>query len=346
MTQSTLSTPPPAAILRPGRRNLITDVPGLRIGQAQDEAARTGVTVILPDRACVCAVDVRGGGPGTRETDLLAADTLVEGVDAITLSGGSVYGLAAADGVVAWLASQGRGFSFRSTGVTAPIVPGAILFDLANGGDKGWGLDPPYRGLGIEAARNADRSFALGSQGAGLGAVAGSFQGGVGSASVVTREGVTVGALAAVNSLGAVVGADRRFFAGALELDGEFGGLGPSIAPQTGDHWPFAKLDPEPRQNTTIACIATDAALTRGEARRIAIMAQDGLARAIRPIHTPFDGDVVFVLSTGDKAMDEPRPVAIARLGTLAADTLARAVARGVFAATGWPGGAPAFNTL
>ncbi len=333
-----------STIARPGPRNLITDVAGVLVGQAEDTRIATGVTVILAEKPAVCAVDVRGGGPGTRETDLLEAHTLVEAVDAITLSGGSVYGLAAGDGVAAWLGAQGRGFTFRGTGVTAPIVPGAILFDLANGGDKAWGMDPPYRRLGIEAVQAAGETFTLGTHGAGFGAGAGAFQGGTGSASIVSTDGVTVGAVVAVNSFGAVVGADGRFFAGASELDDEFGGLGPSTAAVQPEAWPYSKFDPQPRTNTTIACIATDAALTSGQAKRVAIMAQDGLARAIRPIHTPFDGDVVFVLSTGQVPLPDPPGLALARLGTLAADTLARAVARAVHAAATRPGGPRAWK--
>jgi L-aminopeptidase/D-esterase-like protein len=216
---------------RPGPRNLLTDVPGLRVGQAENAAVRTGVTVVLPDQPAVCAVDVRGGGPGTRETDLLAPGTLVEAVDAIALSGGSVYGLAAADGVVAWLGARGRGFSFRSTDVTAPIVPGAILFDLNNGGDKGWGETPPYAALGRAAVEAAGEDFALGTAGAGYGAMAGALHGGLGSASLVTDDGLSVGALAAVNSFGAVTApSGRAFWAGAHEIGREFGGLGPPAA--------------------------------------------------------------------------------------------------------------------
>jgi L-aminopeptidase/D-esterase-like protein len=320
-------------------RNLITDVAGLTVGQAHDEAVRTGVTVILPTERAVCACDVRGGGPGTRETDALAPDTLVDAVDAVVLSGGSSYGLAAADGVAAWLGAQGRGFGLIDLpGVPkSPVVPAAILYDLANGGDKAWSLDPPYRRLGIAAAEAASADFALGT--AGAGAMAGALKGGTGSTSFTTTDGITVGALVAVNSFGSVVGGDgRSFWAAPYEIDDEFGGLGSAglgIAP---DDWGRSKANPAPRANTTIAVVATDAALTPAQARRIAVMAQDGLARAIRPIHTPFDGDVVFALSTARRPLPEPEPFAIARIGALAADTLARAVARAVFEATSWPG--------
>ncbi|MFN3512965.1 MAG: P1 family peptidase [Phenylobacterium sp.] len=326
----------------PGARNLITDVPGLKVGQAQDPAMRTGVTVILPDARAVAACDVRGGGPGTRETDALAAENLVDAVDAVVLSGGSVYGLAAADGVVAWLGAQGRGFGLVNLpGVPpSPVVPAAILYDLANGGDKAaWGEDPPYRRLGREAAAAAGPDFDLGTAGAGFGAMAGSLKGGTGSASVVAHDGLTVGALACVNSWGSVVApGGRAFWAAPYEIGEEFGGLGAGRLRAAPEDWGPAKREAAPRTNTTIACVATDAALTPAQARRVAVMAQDGLARAIRPVHAPFDGDVVFALSTGRRPLPAPAEFAVARIGALAADCLARAVARGVYEAAAWPG--------
>ena len=326
---------------RPGHRNLITDVPGLAVGQAQDAGLRSGVTVILPDERAVCACDVRGGGPGTRETDALAAENLVDAVDAVVLSGGSVYGLAAADGVTAWLGANGRGFGLVDVpGVPrSPVVPGAILFDLANGGDKAWGLEPPYRRLGIAAAEAAVADFELGTAGAGYGAMAGQLKGGIGSASVVTEDGLTVGAVVAVNSFGSVVAGDgRTFWAAPFEIGDEFGGLGGAGLAAQPDDWGLAKLASAARANTTIAAVATDAALTPAQAKRVAVMAQDGLARAIRPIHSPFDGDVVFALSTARRPLAEPAALAVARIGALAADCLARAVARAVYEATPWPG--------
>jgi L-aminopeptidase/D-esterase-like protein len=324
---------------RPGPRNLITDVPGLKVGQAHDAAVRTGVTVILPDARAVCAGDVRGGGPGTRETDALAPENLVEAVDAVVLSGGSVYGLAAADGVTAWMGAQGRGFVVSTApGVPpSPVIPGAILFDLANGGDKGWGLEPPYRALGMAAAQAAGDDFVLGTQGAGYGAMAGALKGGVGSTSIVA-DGITVGAICAVNSWGSAVAGDgRTFWASPFEVGGEFGGLGPGGLVTAPDDWGLAKLAAQPRANTTIACVATDAALTPAQAKRVAVMAQDGLARALRPAHAPFDGDVVFALSTAAQPLPEPAALSVARIGALAADCLARAVARGVYEAAPWP---------
>jgi L-aminopeptidase/D-esterase-like protein len=325
-----------------GPLNLITDVAGLRVGNAEDAARRTGVTVILADDRAVCACDVRGGAPGTRETDALAPENLVDEVDAVVLSGGSVYGLAAADGVTALLGAAAKGYRMATLpGVPpSPIVPAAILYDLANGGDKGWGETPPYRDLGMTAARAAGARFALGSAGAGLGAMAGQLKGGLGSASAISAEGFSVGALAAVNSYGSVVApGGRTFWAAPYEVDGEFGGLGAAGLAAAPDDWGLAKGGaPATRENTTIACVAVDAALTPAECKRVAIMAQDGLARAIRPAHAPFDGDVVFALATGRRVLGAPRLGVVARLGALAADCLARAIARGVYEATPWPG--------
>jgi L-aminopeptidase/D-esterase-like protein len=334
---------PPARAGTPGRTNSLTDVAGLRVGHAEDAVARTGVTVILPDARATAAVDVRGGGPGTRETDALNSWNLVHSVDAIVLSGGSVYGLAAADGVCSWLGAKGRGYVAVADPAVprAPIVPAAILFDLANGGNKGWGMEPPYRRLGIAAAAAAASDFALGTAGAGYGAAAGALKGGIGSASLVTEDGMTIGAVVAVNSLGSVVvPGGRHFWAAPFEFGAEFGGLGPAPQAVPGEQWGAAKVDPSARAHTTIACVATDVMLTPDEMKRVTIMAQDGLARAIRPAHSPFDGDVVFGLSTARLPLsDTPaRAFLIARIGAAAADTLARAIARAVFEATLPPG--------
>lgn len=325
-------------VFEPGPRNLITDVPGLTVGQAQDDDVRTGVTVVVPKDRAVGAVDVRGGGPGTRETDALSADCLVDELDAVVLSGGSVYGLEAASGVTAWLGARGRGFPLASAPLVAPIVPAAILFDLSNGGDKNWGELPPYRALGIAAMEAMGEDIALGNAGAGLGARAGALKGGMGSASVVAPGGFVVGALAASNPFGScVMPGSARFWAAPFEKANEMGDQSTVPAPQTLPEDPYAdtKIGASPGMNTTIGVVATDAALTVSEARRLAMMAQDGYARAVRPIHTPFDGDVVFSIATGTRELpaDMPRPSAVAMLGALAADTLARAVARGVFEA-------------
>lgn len=320
-------------------RSLITDIPGILVGHAQDLRAATGTTAILFERPAVAAVDVRGGGPGTRETDLLDPERTVERIDALVLSGGSAFGLDAAAGVVAWLAETGRGLPVGAARV--PIVPGAILFDLLNGGDKAWGRYPPYRELGYAAAASAGRAFALGSAGAGTGARTANLKGGLGSASAaVTGTPFTVGALVAVNAFGRVtVGEGPHFWAAPFEREAEFGGLGwPEAIPPEALAFPERGLA---GASTTLAVVATDARLTKAQAKRLAVAAQDGLARAIHPVHTPLDGDVVFAAATGRLALgDEPLP-ALARLGDAAAAVLARAVAIGVHAARALPG-APA----
>lgn len=323
----------------PATRNDLTDVEGLRVGRAEDEVAGTGTTVVLCDRPFTAAVDVRGGGACTRETDVMNPGGLVETVDAITLSGGSVYGLAAADAVTAALGDDGRGYAlFDMPGIPAsPIVPAACLYDLANGGNKAWGRTPPYRELGFAAYEDAKRGEAvrLGGVGAGRGASAGTLPGAIGSASWRGEDGITVAALVAVNCFGSVTvpGQEDVYWAWPFEVDAEFGGQRPSTAQQFElEDWGAAKINPGARTQTTLAVIATDAALTRDETRRLTVMAQDGLARAIRPIHAPVDGDVVFGLSGGQREIEAPRAIALTRLGALAADCLSRAVARGVHA--------------
>ncbi len=329
---------------RPGPLNLITDVPGLKVGQAHDTAARSGVTVILADNPSTAAVDVRGGGPASRETDVLRPENLVQQVDAVVLSGGSVYGLGSGDGVTAWLGAQGRGFGFgpKVEGIPfSPIVPTASLYDLANGGDKAWGIEPPYKALAIQAAERASVQFSLGTAGAGYGAKAGSLKGGIGSASAVMSSGGTVGAIVAVNSAGSVVApGGKTFWASPYELNSEFGGLGSGGLNAAGDEWGAARSNPRAGENTTIALVATDVTLTRVECQRVAIMAQDGMARAIRPSHAPFDGDIVFCMSTEKRTVPEgsPRAFLVAQIGAMAADVLARAIARGVHDATNFPG--------
>jgi L-aminopeptidase/D-esterase-like protein len=321
---------------RPGPTNSLIDVAGLTVGCAEDKSALTGVTVIVPEPRAVCAVDVRGGGPGTRETDALAAENLVDAVDALVLAGGSVYGLGAADGVAAAMGAAGKGFGLiEAPGVPrSPVVPAAILYDLANGGGKAWGDTPPYAALGRAAYAARQRRVPLGNAGAGLGARAGALKGGQGSASIVTADGFTIAALACVNAFGsATMPNQRAFWAHAFEIEGEFGAVAPNGAPFDHEDWHGAKANPAARANTTIACVAVDAALTPAEAKRVAQMASAGLARAIRPVFAPFDGDVVFALATAARPAPEPRAFAVARFGALAADCLARAVARGVFAA-------------
>ena len=313
---------------RPGTLNLITDVADLKVGNAEDYGARTGVTVVLPDTRAVCAVDVRGGGPGTRETEALDPSCLVDAVDAVVLSGGSAFGLDAASGVMSWLAGEGRGFEVA--GAIVPIVPSAILFDLLNGGDKAWGAVPPYRGLGIAAAREAGREFELGNAGAGLGGTAGDMKGGLGSASAVGDDGLTVGALVAVNCVGSgVIPGTDTLWAWPFEQAGEMGGQKPPVL--AGD-LPMAEAMPGlPAENTTIGVVATNARLAKGQAKRVAMMAHDGYARTIRPIHTPFDGDTIFSLALASWGPDAVDPVLLARIGSLAADCMARAVGRALW---------------
>lgn len=322
---------------RRGPTNSLSDVGGLSIGCAEDAAAMTGVTVIVPQARAVCSVDVRGGGPGTRETDALAPENLVDAVDALVLAGGSVYGLAAADGVVAAMGAAGKGFGLIDLpGVPrSPVVPAAILYDLANGGNKSWNDAPPYAALGRKAyAARADR-VPLGNAGAGFGALAGALKGGQGSASIVTQDGFIVAALACVNSWGSTtMPGQRAFWAHPFEIDGEFGGARPDAGIIfDAEDWGGAKFNPQTRSNTTIACVAVDADLTPAECKRVAQMASAGLARAIRPVFAPFDGDVVFALATAGRETPGPRALAVARFGALAADCLARAVARGVYEA-------------
>ncbi|GGY44172.1 P1 family peptidase [Parvularcula lutaonensis] len=321
--------------MKAGARNSITDVAGVKVGSARDENVRTGVTVLLPDTPMRAAVDVRGGGPGTRETDALALDTLVDRIDALVLSGGSVYGLGAADAVVAALGARRQGFTLMSDEKVpvAPIVPAAILFDLANGGDKAWGEEPPYPRLAREALAAVSEEVVPGAEGAGAGATAGDYPGGLGTASFVSGEGFTVGALAAVNSFGSpYVQGTKQFWAAPYEIGDEFGGRGfPQKARAIGFP-PDTKAAAMARQNTTLVVVATDADLSAPDLKRLAVMAQDGLARALRPAHGPADGDIVFALSTSAKKVDAPLRT-LTELGSIAGDVVARAIARGVFAA-------------
>lgn len=314
--------------LRPGPKNLITDVAGLSVGQASDDRIKTGVTVVVGDEPMVAGVHVMGGAPGTRETDLLAPDKTVPGVDALVLSGGSAFGLAAADGVMAALRADGRGFV--AAGHLVPIVPAAILFDLANGGDKDWD-DSPYPALGRAAYAARGTDVALGTQGAGTGATVAGLKGGLGSASVTLASGATVGALVAVNAIGQVtVGDTQHFWAAPFEVGDEFGGLGPGPCPAPP---PRTKLTQS--GNTTIAIVATDLALTKPQATRMATAAHDGIARAVVPAHTPMDGDLVFAAATGRR---EPDGDDLLLVGHAAATCLARAIARGVYHASQAPG--------
>lgn len=311
----------------------MTDVAGVRVGHAHDARLGSGVTAVLFDEPAVASIDIRGGGPATRDTDLLAPGRAVERVDGFALSGGSAFGLDAGAGVQALLRERGRGFAVGPARV--PIVPGAALLDLLAGGDKDWGRYPPYRELGYAAAAAADGRFALGSVGAGLGATTVNLKGGVGSASATTADGLAVGALAAVNAAGSgVIGGGPWFWAGAFEQDGEFGGHGfPATVPADAL---IARTKGGTRESTTLVVVATDAALTKAQAERLAVMAQTGLSRAIYPVHTPLDGDIVFAAATGRKPLADPLR-ALSSLGAVAANTVARAVARAIYEADALP---------
>lgn len=314
---------------------LLTDIPGVRVGAAGDPGLGSGVSVVVFEEPAVAGVAVLGGAPGGRELELLAPEMTVERIDALVLAGGSAFGLDAAGGVQEALAAANRGFRVGSRRI--PIVPAAILFDLAHLPE---GMTPPYRAWGREAAEAARPGpFALGSAGAGIGATTALVKGGLGSAAALTGGGIRVAALVAVNALGSpLIGEGPHFWAAPFEVGDEFGGLG----------WPHPffprPLPPAPLKGTgpatTIGVVVTDAALSKAEARRLALMAHDGLARALLPAHAPLDGDTLFAAATGARALPPAGPersLALTRLGETAARVVARAIARGVFAATPLP---------
>ncbi|MEP6548480.1 MAG: P1 family peptidase [Gammaproteobacteria bacterium] len=326
-------------MFRPGPKNLITDVAGLTVGHATDEQARSGVTALLCAAAWPAGVDVRGGGPGGRETDTLSPENLVGRAHAVVLAGGSVFGLAAADGVAAALSVRGVGLQLRPGSPRIPIVPSAVLHDLGNEGDKHWGLAPPYRDLGLRALDAAAAEFALGSVGAGRGAMAGLIKGGIGSASLDLGEGLIVGALVALNSVGSALMPDgKTYWAWAFELDREFGGGGPPPSMDLSDPAPdqsrlLALGRLQIGANTTLGVVACNADLNTVECKRVAMMAQDGIARAVRPAHTPYDGDTIFALASGAVRPDHKyqRATHVGRIGSAAADCLARAIGRAIY---------------
>lgn len=314
--------------------NLITDLAGLRVGNAEDARTATGVTAILLDADNVASGVTRGGGPGTRDTTLLDPEMTVQGIHAVVLSGGSLFGLDAAGGVVSYLRAQGRGIIIGTANI--PIAVQAISFDLLNGGDKSWGRMPPYWELGWAAAAGARAgAFELGTVGGGYGATTATLKGGLGSASAMTASGFAVGAIAVVNAVGsATIGDGPHFWAAPWEVGGEFGGRGqPERVPA--DALKLRMKGGVP-PSTTIALVATDAVLTKAQAKRLAIMADDGLARAVRPAHAPNDGDTVFAVATLQKPMHDP-PRDLTDIGMTAADCLARAIARGVYEAKALP---------
>ena len=316
--------------------NLLTDIPGIAVGHATDITLASGVTAILFDTPATASAIILGGAPGSRDTALLEPEMTRQTVDGFVLSGGSIFGLDAAGGVQAMLRAAGRGF--RIGDAVIPIVPQAILFDLTNGGDKNWGTFSPYRDLGYQAALAAKPGpFALGTIGAGTGATTSTAQGGLGSASATTSTGHIVAAIAAVNAVGApTIGAGPHFWAAPFEIGAEFGGLGWPATITPDDTAPRLKGMPSPNETaTTIALIATDAVLTKAQVKRLAIMANDGLARAILPAHAPNDGDTVFAAATGAKPLGDDRDLVL--LGHAATQVMARAIARGVYEAATLP---------
>ena len=310
--------------------NLITDVDGVRVGSADDARLASGVTVVLFDEPAVASIAINGGAPALRDTALLEPEMTIERVDGFVLSGGSAFGLDAAGGVMTYLVEIGRGYEHR--GARVPIVPGASLFDLLNGGDKDWGRKPPYWDLGLKAASAAAVIFALGTAGAGYGATTYNLKGGLGSTSAVTSGGFRVGALVVVNSVGrATRGESLHFWAAPYERGAEFGGLGFG-AKEIDDHLTL-RLKSDTPSSTDLAVVVTDAALTTTQLKRVAIMAQDGYALALRPAHAPMDNDVVFAAATA-KASVVADLRDLTEIGMLAAECVARAVARGVYEAS------------
>ena len=315
-----------------GLNNAVTDVDGLIVGHYTDIDAICGVTVVICPEGGIAGVDVRGSAPGTRETDLLDPVNLVEKAHAVVLSGGSVFGLAASDGVVRWLSEHGYGFPLDEEHV-APIVPAAVLYDLGRGRNFVPSISAEWGRHACQAAN--DGTVSTGCIGAGTGAMAGGIKGGLGTASLVLDSGVTVAAVVAVNSLGSVINpATGRPWEIGLEVDGEFGNQGKRAVklpkPPKGN----------PTTNTTIGLVATDAVLTKAQAKKMAQMAHDGMARAIRPSHTLFDGDTVFCLATGKKELPEapgfsvsPQAQAFNELGHAAANCMSRAIISGILSA-------------
>ena len=322
-------------MMQTGEKNLITDVRGILVGNAHDETLKSGVSVVSADAPFTASYCVMGGAPGTRETDLLAPDKTVNGVDALVLSGGSSFGVDTASGVVERLREAGRGF--LAAGYPIPLAPAAILFDLNNGGDKNW-THNPYPQLGRCAYDALNDNFEIGSFGAGFGAQCGMMKGGLGSASFTLTNGITVGALVAANPVGNPTDdSGKNFWAAPFEVDAEFGGLGAPSGSAHGQSLEQTKLGGlVPRTNTSIAIVATDATLSKSEAHRLATVTHDGFARAIVPSHLPMDGDLIFAAAT-DKM---PAPQTILEFSEIchaASLCVARAVARGVFHARPFP---------
>lgn len=324
--------------LVPGPTNSLVDVAGIRVGHCtRDEPGwLTGVTAVLaPEGGAVAGVDVRGGGPGTRETDLLDPCNLVDRVNAIVLGGGSALGLAAVDGVVDALLDDGIGWPMGEPGHVVPIVPSAILFDLGRGGT--WRHHPRAEDGRAACASASTSAVAQGCVGAGTGAKAGGFKGGIGSASVVLESGTTVAALIAVNAVGSAVDpATGLPYAVGLGLGDELAHVGRPTAAELDEARARAEAFPanggRPGLATTIGVIATDATLTKGQCQKASGIGHDGFARALKPVHTLFDGDTLFTLATGERPA--PDPVEQTLLMEAGADCVARAIVHALLAAT------------
>ncbi|WBQ01998.1 P1 family peptidase [Kribbella sp. CA-293567] len=317
---------------RPGPHNAITDVPGVLVGQVErtDPPYLTGTTVVHVPETAVAGVDVRGGAPGTRETDLLDPVNSNPGVNAIVLSGGSAFGLDAASGVMRSLEARGVGIRVGAGEYdVVPIVPTAVIFDLGRGGGFQARPDADWGWQALDAATGG--AVAEGNHGAGAGARAGGLKGGVGTASVVLADGTTVGALVIVNAAGSAVDAQGRLYGERYGLGEEFAGLRTPTEP------PPDLPGRIPGMNTVIAVVATDASLDKAAVKRMAMVAHDGLARALDPIHTLLDGDSIFALSTGkSERLSVTDPAALLQLESIfgaGARTLSRAVVRAMLAA-------------
>lgn len=327
--------------LRPGPTNSLTDVTGVRVGHAtrRGEGWLTGTSVVLaPESGAVAGVDVRGGGPGTRETDLLDPRNVIDRVHAVVLSGGSAFGLAAADGVMRRLFEAGVGYPMGAAGEVVPIVPAAVIYDLGRGGVFGNRPDGSFGEQAYDAAlSHGDGPVPQGVVGAGTGAKAGGLKGGVGSASVVLPDGTTVAALVVLNAVGSCIDPGTgELYAARYALEGELPALGaPSEADLATARAETAALDGpaqrRPALATTIGVVATDATLTKAQCAKVSGIAHDGMARGIRPVHTMFDGDAVFTLATGDRGA--PDPLALHALLEVAADCFTRSIGHALLSA-------------
>ncbi|WP_328829859.1 P1 family peptidase [Streptomyces sp. NBC_00252] len=334
----------------------LTDVAGVRVGHATraGDGWLTGTTVVLaPEGGAVAAVDVRGGGPGTKETDALDPRNLVQRVDAIVLTGGSAYGLDAASGVMAWLEEQGRGVRVGPDPLhVVPVVPAACVFDLGRGGTFKARPDASTGRAAVEAAAISGPGVRVreGCVGAGTGAVVGQLKGGIGTASIVLESGITVAALVVANAAGSATDPETGVLYGELLQGGRVTYPDPEVHEAAGQRLTEAAVkNTPPPLNTTLAVVATDATLTKAQAQKLAGTAHDGIARAVRPVHLLNDGDTVFTLATGTRPLNTQNPLALNEILAAGAETVTRAIVRAVRAAepVEGPGGTwPSYEEL